>query len=179
MGQGLPMTSNSLIAIVGGMCTGKDVLARIFLEFESQFKICHFATGIKQIARKYFSMVGKNRQLLQKIGRAMREIDPNVWIRLVLAMANKHQKVIVADVRLENQAKALIEKGYNLIWLQVSKQIQMHRICKKYGKMAKSHLVALGDETERLEGLKKYCKFKCEVTTIQAARNWVKEYLNV
>jgi len=59
------------------------------------------------------------RRILQELGAAMRAVDPDIWIRPVLAQAIKANDagvpVVVTDVRYRNEAAALVRAGFYLV----------------------------------------------------------------
>ena len=66
---------------------GKDIFADYLVD-NYGFKKIAFADGIYEIAYKYFGMTIKDRDLLQKIGEKMREIDPLVWVNVLSMRQN-------------------------------------------------------------------------------------------
>ncbi|MEU2760431.1 hypothetical protein [Streptomyces sp. NPDC007094] len=59
------------------------------------------------------------RRVLQHVGQTVRELDPNFWVRAaspaIDAAANLRLPVVVTDVRYENEAQALTDRGFALI----------------------------------------------------------------
>jgi dephospho-CoA kinase len=102
------------VAFVGQAGSGKSTLAN-YLETEYDCICLSFASPLKEIAQRYFGMTSKDRTLLQQIGTKMREIDPKVWINLLLKRANNFNNVVVDDCRFINEAFALREKGFTVI----------------------------------------------------------------
>ena len=71
------------VAICGVMASGKTHLADVLVQ-EKRFTKFSLATGVKDLARDVFLMEGKDRKLLQQVGMKMREIQPKVWINLLM-----------------------------------------------------------------------------------------------
>jgi len=59
------------------------------------------------------------RRLLQRMGQTVRELDPDFWIRPVIRRVKAAQvrsiPVVVTDVRYQNEAEALRDKGFTLV----------------------------------------------------------------
>ena len=106
------------IAFVGKAGSGKTTLAE-YLVKKHGFRKFSFADAVKEIAYKYFGMVKKDRDLLQAIGEKLREIDKDVWIKILLAKLDVADYVhaVVDDCRYLNEAKALRDRGFILIKL--------------------------------------------------------------
>jgi len=119
------------IGVMGKMGAGKTTLAN---EFQNQYPCFHkFAVGdnVKKIAKMLFGMEHKDRQLLQKIGTAMRGIDSDVWINSILTKCKQHSCVIVDDIRYVNEAIALQNEGFILIFINdVNDILQNTRMCE-------------------------------------------------
>lgn len=123
------------IAIVGKMRSGKDTLAKFFIEKEGLIQLA-FADGIKAIGNVYFPeimMMGKPRFLYQHIGQEFRKIDPYVWIKDV----DKHMKImksmgieefVISDVRQLNEYTYLKEQGFTVIMVKADDDVRRQRI---------------------------------------------------
>lgn len=117
------------IMINGRSLAGKDTIAD-YLVKEYGFKKISFAEPIYKIAEKYFSMKKKDRDLLQKIGEKFREIDPDIWVKLLLKRINKHNRFIISDTRQTNEY--LICKGEDFIPVRVKSNLDLRiERCKK------------------------------------------------
>jgi hypothetical protein len=59
------------------------------------------------------------RRVLQHIGQTVREIDPDFWIRAAFPAIEAAERlnlpVVVTDVRYENEARALRDRGFSMI----------------------------------------------------------------
>lgn len=136
------------IGICGKMCSGKSTLANYLKEKNNALYITSFAYKLKEIAKDLFDMQQKDRQLLIQIGKKMREIEPNVWINATIREANKHQNVIIDDIRYENELLTLKKEKWILIKLKISKNLQIQRIKKTYPETWRSHLNYINDNSE-------------------------------
>ncbi|MGV9546847.1 deoxynucleotide monophosphate kinase family protein [Streptomyces ardesiacus] len=62
------------------------------------------------------------RRLYQEFGRSMRAVDPDIWIRPVLAKAMKANDtgvpVVVTDVRYPNEVESLRRAGFHLVYIE-------------------------------------------------------------
>lgn len=67
-------------------------------------------------------VVPEVRRILQELGSAMRGVDPDIWIRPVLAKAIEANDcgvpVVVTDVRYPNEVAALTRAGFRLIHIE-------------------------------------------------------------
>jgi len=136
------------IGICGKMCSGKSTLANYLKEKNNALYITSFAYKLKEIAKDLFDMQQKDRQLLIQIGKKMREIEKNVWINATIREANKHQDVIIDDIRYENELLTLKKEKWILIKLKISKNLQIQRIKKTYPETWRSHLNYINDNSE-------------------------------
>ena len=107
-----------LVAITGKAGSGKSTMAD-FLVSTYGFKKYSFAAAVKDVARELFSMVEKDRSLLQKIGDGMRQIDPDVWIDYTMnrIIAEGIEDVVIDDLRYLNEAQILKLHGFTIIRL--------------------------------------------------------------
>jgi len=119
-----------LIGISGKIGSGKDTVAGLIVHYSAEdWEIRGFADRLKltvaaltnTTVEENYSRKGKQFQppgfshslgvLQQKVGMALREhIDPNIWMNI--ALENTTNKfVIVADVRFQNEAEAIRNRG--------------------------------------------------------------------
>ncbi len=116
-----------MIGICGEAGSGKDSVAN-YLEAQHGFTIVKFAGPIKDIVAAVFDLdraaldddleykeryivPGTSytpREILQWIGtEGFRHLDDEVWIRLAMREAARHQRVVFADARFPNEAMAI------------------------------------------------------------------------
>ena len=136
------------IAIHGKMCYGKTTLANIIREFDRDYKIHSFGQKVKDIAKDLFLMQNKDRTLLTSIGTKMREIDSNVWANYTINMGKDFDKVVIDDLRYQNEHDLCIKNGYKIIVLTLPKDIQIKRLKSCYPDNYKDHIENLEHESE-------------------------------
>jgi hypothetical protein len=137
------------IALLGKICSGKTYVSNA-LSRRCALKQYSFADKLKSVAKDLFNMHYKDRVLLQKLGKSMRDIDPYVWINYLLFTIDKDTfgRFIVDDVRFPNELMALKERGFIIIKLVVDKDVQKRRIMETYPLDYDKHLESLSDESE-------------------------------
>ena len=130
------------IAISGKFCSGKTTLSNQIISLitskyrNMKIKKLSFASEVKRIATQTFLMKDKNRNLLQSIGRKMREIDEDVFCKYVINEVNndnsENQLIILDDLRYENEMTYLKDNGFILIRLYIDPKEQIERIKSIY-----------------------------------------------
>lgn len=129
--------SYNLIGLTGYAQSGKDTLASILVEnygysrIAFADKIRDFLYGINPMVacsptgylQDLINLVGWDkakqepqvRRLLQDLGISARElIDENIWVNAALSSVNADDRVVVTDVRFENEAVAIKLMGGQL-----------------------------------------------------------------
>jgi hypothetical protein len=91
--------------------SGKDTTADYLVEKYGFTKIA-LADYIYVIARELFGMTIKDRELLIAIGQKMREIVPTVFIDYTLRKAQQYDRIIITDVRQDNEYRIILNKGF-------------------------------------------------------------------
>lgn len=125
------------IAIAGKMRSGKDTLAKHFID-DLNFKKLAFGEGIEKVGHDFFPNImakGKNRKFYQHVGQSFREIDPRVWINyLDKRLQDLHSKgienFIVTDVRQVNEYHYLKEQGFVMLKVEAEEEVRRERIEK-------------------------------------------------
>ncbi|PFB17040.1 hypothetical protein CN399_08775 [Bacillus cereus] len=123
------------IALVGKMRSGKDTVAKFFIDNEDANQIA-FGDEIKKIARRYFPEIvakGKPRKLYQVLGQEMRKIDPDVWVKaldrtLTNLMGYGETSFVISDVRQLNEYHYLKEMGFTVIKVEADDELRKERI---------------------------------------------------
>ena len=155
------------VAICGVMASGKTHLADVLVQ-EKGFAKFSLATGVKNLARDVFLMEDKDRKLLQQIGMKMREIQPKVWISLLMRRVGEYSnalktagsaeqgpnphtrelRIVVDDCRFMNEVIAFKEAGYTLIRIHIDEDLQIERLRRTYGAKADEHINNRKDDSE-------------------------------
>jgi len=130
------------IAIYGKMCSGKSTIANLLKEYDDRFKIYSFGKKIKIIAKELFNMdlENKNRSLMIDIGTKMREIDEDVWVNYILKETKDEEFCIIDDLRFQNELDLLEKNGWCIIFLNISKELQIMRIKELYSHNYEDHI---------------------------------------
>ena len=131
------------VAVIGKMGSGKDVIGEYLIR-KYGFTRYAFADNVKLIAEVWFpGLYGdgkeKPRKLLQDVGTKFREIDSDVWIKAMLedidsneGVAKAHgfriEDVVVTDVRMPNEYKALKDRGFKFIRVDVDNETRIQRL---------------------------------------------------
>ena len=143
------------IAISGKMCSGKSTLTNRIIEHFGKIEDIHFskysfADGVYKIARELFGMTVKNRELLTQIGYNLRLIDKDIWVKDTLKNINnnKHNFVIIDDLRFKNELKYLKDNYFFIIRLNISEEQQINRLKKKYPNTFQEHINNLNNISE-------------------------------
>ena len=123
------------IAFCGSMGSGKSFTSRKLADdpkFEGNCKCLSLATPIKEIAA---SMNQTSRAAHIMIGMAGRAIDEDVWVKKLLDKIQEcsYYDIVVDDVRFLNEAKALREAGFKLIYLKTPWHVRFKRIKLRCG----------------------------------------------
>lgn len=120
------------ILINGRAGAGKDSVADYLVD-KYNFKKLAFATGIYEIAYKYFNMQEKNRQLLQDIGQKLREINRNIWANYTYAQVNDLDNFVISDVRQDNEYLIGVSKGFIPVKVNADLDKRIERLTKRDG----------------------------------------------
>lgn len=120
------------IGLIGKMRSGKDTVGEWLID-GYDFKKYAFADGIGEIIDKYFPTAreqGKPRYHYQYIGQAMRVLDANVWVNYLLKTIEKedYHRIVITDVRQENEVRSLKENGFTLIKIVADDDVRVSRM---------------------------------------------------
>ena len=137
------------IAICGKMCSGKTSLANMIQRMDSRYKIISLGSKVKDIGVNLFNMKYKDRELLISIGTKMRAIDNDIWIKYLLKDNQHEDYLIIDDLRYQNEYNYLIQEGFQIIQLHISKDTQQERLIKLYPNNYREHLKYIDHESEK------------------------------
>ncbi len=100
------------VGLSGKMRSGKDTTARLLNVYG--FRRLAFADRLKELASELFGMDPdeKRRPLLVALGRKMCEVDPDVWVKRVLATMPVDQRIVITDLRFPSELKLLRMAGF-------------------------------------------------------------------
>ena len=117
------------IAVSGKLRSGKDTLAD-FLMKRYNFVRVSFADKLYEVAKDLFGMVGKDRRLLQDLGRKMCEIDKLVWAKYALDAMPLTTDIVISDLRFPAEYHLLKAHGFFLVRIEIDMETQMQRLNK-------------------------------------------------
>ncbi len=116
---------------------GKTTAAQ-YLSEKYDFLELSFADPIYEIARNYFGMETKDRQLLIDIGQKLRDIDPEVWIKATFNKTNSRQNkntlMCISDCRQENEYEWGVRNGFLPIRIEIDRDTAIERLIARDGK---------------------------------------------
>tara|TARA_B100001093_G_scaffold517323_1_gene598560 strand:- start:1505 stop:2029 length:525 start_codon:yes stop_codon:yes gene_type:complete len=142
------------LAITGKMCSGKSTISNYLIK-NKNFTRLGYGDFVKKYAKEIFDMKIKDRKLLQDLGQKLKEIDPNVWVKLLEKKLDSLEKkgidkIVVDDVRFPQEIKSLRQKGFIILKLNINEELQKKRIIRTYPDNYKLHLMRLNDISETL-----------------------------
>lgn len=126
------------IGLIGKLGSGKSCAADYLAERYGFVKYS-LATPIKEIMRDILGIESKEdpryREVAQKIGTDwFRSIDDLVWVRCLQRKVERSiLPVVVDDVRFVNEAEAMLNWGWTLVYLDCPDEIRIQRCTKRDG----------------------------------------------
>lgn len=150
------------IALIGLKRSGKDTFADIACN-EYDFVKIAFADELKKTAQHLFPDEFANNskpvELLQWLGKTMRERDAEVWIKLLDrklenfslmdTFYDQSSNIIVTDCRYPNEVKYLKSKGFTIVQIAVDFK-EIYRRCAETESDFKSYFLAHESESMAL-----------------------------
>tara|TARA_Y100000590_G_scaffold459607_1_gene617121 strand:- start:2211 stop:2720 length:510 start_codon:yes stop_codon:yes gene_type:complete len=134
------------IAIYGPMCSGKTTIASMIQEINPNYKVYSFGQRIKELAKELFHMEGKDRSLLINIADKMREIDEDVWAKLIHNRTKNETYCIIDDLRFQNELNYL--QDWKIICLTTSLDERIKRIKNLYPNNFQDHINNMKHKSE-------------------------------
>ena len=124
------------IALSGLKRSGKDTVGSYLIQNYSCKRFA-FADEVKRLARDLFPeefvQNDKPVDLLQWLGKTMRQRNPDVWINKLTTMIQLTKdpvpNLVVTDVRYPNEVQALKKLGFTIVKVQVPVEVSIER-CK-------------------------------------------------
>ncbi len=117
---------------------GKTTAANYLVDKYKYIKLS-FADPLKEIALSVWPDLKrfKHRQKYQLLGEKLREIDPDIWVDLLLRRFENLDKqgfnVVVDDVRYSNEFYALLGRGFTPILITATGATREERLLKRDG----------------------------------------------
>lgn len=116
-----------IIGLTGRIGSGKSTIAKEIVKLVPNARVSSFAGPVKTIAKTVFGWDGakddKGRRLLQVIGTdAGRAYDENIWVHMMqtqlgILQAQGVELVVIDDLRFDNEAEALMNRGGSIVRL--------------------------------------------------------------
>lgn len=159
------------VAVISEAGGGKDFLADYLIHNYGYTRYA-FADHVRSVAKMWFPDLygdgkNKNRALLQSIGTQFRAIDEDVWIKLMFKdideeaatrrrFKESQEFIVITDCRMPNEYKALKERGFNFIRINVDEEVRKQRLLNRGDKFTET------DMKHHTESF--YSKFECDYT---------------
>lgn len=142
------------IAITGKMRSGKDATSRYLCD---KYGYTQFAFGdeLKRYADELFGVHGggKRRELYQWFGQAIRERDPDIWVRKCFEFISAFKReinngaftprpnVVITDMRQPNEYAHCRAEGFVIIRVTAPDGIRIHRAIESGDKFTYTDLI--------------------------------------
>lgn len=140
------------IAISGKMGSGKTTACKYLNTKIPGLDNDKLARPLYDIAWNVFGMSrdesAKDRNLLIRIGNALRSIDNQVFPKALVTRLPGKRGVIVDDLRMKYELDILKKAGFLTLRLQIDPTLQEQRIRRTYPDMYQKHLDNQNTETE-------------------------------
>ena len=120
------------IALIGRMRSGKDTVGR-YLVNRYGFTRYALGDGVRFLCKILYPDIvvqGKPRYLYQTVGQAMREIDPDVWIKYMSRNIERDnlENIVVTDVRQPNEFDTLRQAGFYMVRVNARHLTRINRL---------------------------------------------------
>lgn len=116
------------IAFIGRAGAGKSTAASLLAQHWGYTRLS-FAAPLKRIAKELWGEIGRDRVRLQRLGVAVREIDPHTWIDLMLAeFETVSGPCVVDDCRFPNEMFALTGRGFVFVRIEADAELRRSRL---------------------------------------------------
>lgn len=99
-------------SLCGRMGSGKSTFAQHLVSNYGYTKVS-FADALKRLATEACGMREKDRELLQRLGVGVRDIDPDFWVNAAFKTIRTIQgPIVIDDLRFPNELKACQQHGF-------------------------------------------------------------------
>lgn len=135
------------IGFCGSMGSGKTYASNELRNSVSDAKVLSISTPIKQIV---LNMGKEGRASHIMVGMCGRHIDEDVWVKKVMKSIDETPilcPIIVDDIRFENEAVALKNAGFTLVYLNTPWAVRFKRILTRSSDL-NEHVQWFGHESE-------------------------------
>lgn len=123
----LPRTALPNIAVLGKAGAGKTTIADILRDRWGYTRVS-FANVLKDVAAQIWGDGARtDREKLQRLGVAVREIDEDAWVNAALANI-KGGPHVIDDCRFPNEFWALRERGFRFIRVSAPEATRISRL---------------------------------------------------
>ncbi len=122
-------TPSIKVAFCGAMGSGKTFASNL-IKTQCDVSVVSIAKPIKEIV---MDMGHKGRSAHIMVGTVGRQIDNNVWVDKLMERITAYEtagknNLVVDDVRFQNEAKALKEAGFTIVYLNTPWHVRYQRI---------------------------------------------------
>ena len=162
------MTEYRNIAITGRMAAGKSTISQELID-QHRYVFASFARNLKTLASKVYGYgqpiqkgatypvtdqyTGRReertgREILQRLGQSVKELDRDFWIRWMLAdLAGQDGPFVLDDLRFDYEADALRREGWFIVKVEAPEHVRAARYFSLYGRLPSEAELAHPSET--------------------------------
>lgn len=117
------------VAFIGRAGSGKTTAAD-YLVAKYGYRRISFAALLKDVAVQLWGDTARmDRDKLQKLGVAVRSIDPNTWVDAALRRVDESGvSVVIDDCRFPNEFGALQKRHFVFVRLEAPVDVRVHRL---------------------------------------------------
>lgn len=121
------------LGLMGKAGSGKSTIAALLNEFVD-YEPMSLAGPLKDIAAQLWGDEARtDRGKLQKLGVAVRDIEEDTWVDLLVRKASKYNKeygtpIVVDDVRFPNEYWKLKEAGFYIVEVRADRHTRIQRL---------------------------------------------------
>jgi dephospho-CoA kinase len=130
-----PLIKSGLrVAVIGKAGAGKTTASN-WIGARYGHERLHFAAALKEHAAALWGedVVHHNRGYLQQFGVAIRNIDPDTWVRILVSRINNYDEsvpLVVDDCRFPNEVDALVENEFRFIRIEADEAVREDRLMR-------------------------------------------------